>query len=212
MIADPIEEYISAHIDAEPPHLRRIYRDTHIYQLYPRMCSGHLQGRVLKMLTEMIAPRRVLELGTFTGYSALSIAEGLPAGGEIWTVEIDDEMEDLIRGNIEAAGMSDRVHLVIGDALEVVPSLGVSDWDMVLIDANKRLYADYYRMVLPMVRPGGYILADNTLWDGKVTRPEECHDAQTRGILDFNDMVAADKSVEKVILPMRDGLTIMRKL
>lgn len=211
MTADLIEEYICAHIDAEPPHLRRIYRDTHIYQLYPRMCSGHLQGRVLKMLTEMIAPRRVLELGTFTGYSALSIAEGLPAGGEIWTVEIDDEMEDLIRANIEAAGMADRVHLVIGDALDVVPKLGITDWDMVLIDANKRLYTDYYRMLLPMVRRGGYILADNTLWDGKVTRSEECRDAQTRGILDFNDMVASDGAVEKVILPMRDGLTVMRK-
>lgn len=212
MTSDPIEDYICGHIDAEPAQLRRLYRDTHIYQLYPRMCSGHLQGRVLKMLTSMIAPRRILELGTFTGYSALCMAEGMPADAELWTVEIDDEMEDAIRGQFDQSPYGSRMHLLIGDALEQVPRIGITDWDMVLIDANKRLYSSYYEMILPLVRPGGCILADNTLWDGKVIRPEECHDPQTRGITEFNDLVAADPRVEKVILPMRDGLTIIRKI
>lgn len=212
MTSDPIEDYICEHIDAEPPHLRRIYRNTHVYQLYPRMCSGHLQGRVLKMLTQMIAPHRLLEIGTFTGYSALCMAEGMPGDAELWTVEIDDEMEDLIRSNFEESPACGRMHLVVGDALDEVPRLGITDWDMVLIDANKRLYSRYYEMLLPMVRSGGYILADNTLWDGKVLHPGECHDAQSEGILAFNDLVASDTRVEKVILPMRDGLTIIRKL
>ncbi len=211
-MVDTIDDYICSHIDAEPQQLRKLYRDTHVYQLYPRMCSGHLQGRVLKMLTRMIAPRRILEMGTFTGYSALCMAEGMPDGAELWTVEIDDEIEDAILAQFEASPRASDMHLVIGDALQVVPDLGISDWDMVLIDANKRIYSDYYRMVFPLVRKGGYIIADNTLWDGKVLNPEECRDAQTRGILEFNDLVASDMRVEKVILPMRDGLTVIRKL
>lgn len=211
-MVDTIDDYICSHIDAEPQQLRKLYRDTHVYQLYPRMCSGHLQGRVLKMLTRMIAPRRILEMGTFTGYSALCMAEGMPDGSELWTVEIDDEMEDAILAQFEASPKASDMHLVIGDAMKVVPALGISDWDMVLIDANKRIYSDYYRMVFPFVRKGGYIIADNTLWDGKVLNPAECRDAQTRGILEFNDLVASDTRVEKVILPMRDGLTVIRKL
>lgn len=211
-MVDTIDDYICSHIDAEPQQLRKLYRDTHVYQLYPRMCSGHLQGRVLKMLTRMIAPRRILEMGTFTGYSALCMAEGMPDGSELWTVEIDDEMEDAILAQFEASPKASDMHLVIGDAMQVVPALGISDWDMVLIDANKRMYSDYYRMVFPFVRKGGYIIADNTLWDGKVLNPAECRDAQTRGILEFNDLVASDTRVEKVILPMRDGLTVIRKL
>lgn len=211
-MVDTIDDYICSHIDAEPQQLRKLYRDTHVYQLYPRMCSGHLQGRVLKMLTRMIAPRRILEMGTFTGYSALCMAEGMPDGAELWTVEIDDEMEDAILAQFEASPKASDMHLVIGDAMQVVPALGISDWDMVLIDANKRIYSDYYRMVFPFVRKGGYIIADNTLWDGKVLNPAECRDAQTRGIIEFNDLVASDTRVEKVILPMRDGLTVIRKL
>lgn len=212
MASDPIEDYICGHIDTEPEALKRIYRDTNMYQLYPRMCSGHLQGRVLRMLTQMISPRRVLELGTFTGYSALCMAEGMAPDGHLWTVEIDDEMEELIQGYFNASPWKDRIHLVIGDALEKVPELGDGPWDLVLIDANKRLYTEYYEMILPRVRKGGYILADNTLWDGKVTRPDECRDAQTKSIIAFNDLVASDTRVEKVILPLRDGLTLIRKI
>ena len=208
----PIDDYISSHIDAEPENLRRLYRDTHLYQLYPRMCSGHVQGRILTMLTRMIAPVNILELGTFTGYSALCFAEGMPNGSQLWSVEIDDEMEDLIIEHFSQSPRASDMHLVIGDAMEVVPTLPVSQWDMVFIDANKRLYTEYYEMVLPLVRTGGYIIADNTLWDGKVVDPEAHHDSQTIGIMEFNDHVAAEARVEKVILPLRDGLTIIRKI
>ncbi len=206
-----LEEYILNHIDPEPDNLRRLARDVNVYLLYPRMCSGHLQGRILRMLTAMIAPQRALELGTYAAYSAISIAEGLPPDGRLHTIEIDDEMEDFIRRRLSESPYGDRVTLHIGDAAEIIPTLGGQQWDMVFIDANKRAYTDYYEMILPRLRPGGYILADNTLWDGKVTDPDHNHDAQSRGIMEFNDLVAADSRVERVILPLRDGLTIIRK-
>lgn len=206
-----LEEYISSHISPEPENLHRLYRDTNLTTAYPHMCSGHLQGRILAMLTAMIRPQKILELGTFTGYSALCFAEGMPQGCRLYTVEIDDEMEDRLRREFDASPRGANITLEIGDALEVVPRLGISDWDLVFIDANKRRYCDYFRMILPMVKPGGYILADNTLWGGKVADGQAHNDAQTRGILEFNDMVAADPSVETVILPLRDGLTLIRK-
>ncbi|MDE6450537.1 MAG: O-methyltransferase [Muribaculaceae bacterium] len=206
-----LEEYILDHIDREPDNLRRLSRDVNVYLLYPRMCSGHLQGRILRMLTAMAAPQRVLELGTYAAYSALCIAEGLPPGGHLHTIEIDDEMEDFIRQQLDSSPYGNRVTLHIGDALTLIPTLGDQPWDMVFIDANKRTYVEYYEMILPRLRPGGYIVADNTLWDGKVTDPQHNHDAQSRGIMAFNDLVAADNRVEKVILPLRDGLTIIRK-
>lgn len=206
-----LEDYILDHIDPEPANLRKLARDVNVYLLYPRMCSGHLQGRILRMLTTMISPRRVLELGTYAGYSALSIAEGLPEGGHLDTIEIDDEMEDFIRQRFNESPYGRRITLHIGDADNIIPTLGNEPWDMVFIDANKRSYIDYYNTLLPRVKPGGYILADNTLWDGKVTDPEHNHDAQTRGIIGFNDLVAGDPRVERVILPLRDGLTIIRK-
>lgn len=205
-----LEEYIESHIDAEPPHLHDLYRRTYLTRLYPRMCSGHTQGRMLSMLSKMIAPERILELGTFSGYSALCLAEGLRPGGCLHTVEIDDEAEDALRELFASAPGGETVTLHIGDALDIVPTLG-DGWDLVFIDANKRRYCDYYRMVLPLVRPGGYIIADNTLWDGKVADDSSPSDPQTAGILEFNNLVAADTSVEKVILPIRDGLTIIRK-
>ena len=175
------------------------------------MCSGHVQGRMLKMLTSMVQPQRVLELGAFTGYSTLCIAEGLPEGGHIHTVEIDDEWEDELRNTFAGSGYDESITLHIGDALEVVPAID-EVWDMVFIDANKRLYTEYLEMVLPRVRKGGYILADNTLWDGKVLENPIPADGQTRAIAAFNDAVAADPRVEAVMLPLRDGLTILRKL
>ncbi|MDE7427564.1 MAG: O-methyltransferase [Muribaculaceae bacterium] len=208
---EDLEAYISEHIDAEPEILRRLYRHTHLHHLYPRMCSGHVQGRILRMLTAMIQPHRILELGTFTGYSALCFAEGMPAGAELHTVEVDDENEEELRELFSSHPRGADIHLHIGDALQVIPALP-GKWDLVFIDANKRHYPDYYRMILPQVRPGGYIIADNTLWDGKVVEPQAHTDAQTAGILAFNDAVAADSGVEKVILPVRDGMTIIRKL
>lgn len=205
-----IDEYIDNHISPEPTHLTEVYRHTYLHHLYPRMCSGHSQGRLLKMLTQMVAPRRILELGTFTGYSTLCFAEGMPADCHIHTIEIDDENEEELLDTFGRSPWSDRIHLHIGDALDVIPGIDET-WDLVFIDANKRHYIDYYELVLPRVRPGGYIFADNTLWSGKILDPQANHDAQTRGILDFNDHVAADPRVETVILPIRDGMTILRR-
>lgn len=209
---DLLADYIESHISAEPPHLKALYRHTHLTRLYPRMCSGHLQGRILAMLSKMISPTDILELGTFTGYSTLCLAEGLRQGGRLVTVEIDDEYEDELRQLFASSPGGDRVELVIGDALELIPALSSGQcWDLVFIDANKRHYCDYYRLLIDHVRPGGYILADNTLWDGKIASVPPPSDPQSRGIMDFNDMIAADERVESVILPLRDGLTLLRK-
>lgn len=210
-MTEQLDNYIKAHISPEPPHLAALYRSTHLRHLYPRMCSGHYQGRLLKMLTAMINPSRVLELGTFTGYSALCIAEGLSGDARLHTVEINDEMEDELLELFATSPGGERITLHIGDACDVVSRLD-TDWDLVYIDANKRNYTDYYELIMPRLRPGGFIIADNTLWDGKVADTEANHDAQTRGIVDFNDLVASDPRVETVIIPLRDGLTLIRKL
>ena len=210
-MTEELEEYILQHIDKESEELANLNRETHLYHLRPRMCSGHLQGRLLKMLVRMIRPKTILELGTFTGYSAISLAEGLEDGGELHTIEIDDELEDFIREHFEKSKYSDRLNLHIGDAQQIIPQLG-KKFDLVFIDANKRHYCEYYNLVLDYLNPGGCIIADNTLWDGKVVNYGTKLDAQTEGILKFNDMVAADPRVEKVILPIRDGLTLIHKL
>ena len=206
-----LDEYISDHISAEPKLLADTYRYTYLNHLYPRMCSGHVQGRMLKMLTSMLRPRRVLELGAFTGYSTLCIAEGMPPDGQLHTVEIDDEMEDELLQRFSLSEAAARIHLHIGDALDVVPTLG-DGWDMVFIDANKRHYCEYFELLLPRVKAGGYILADNTLWGGKVIENPAPSDPQSLGIMRFNDLVARDPRVETAIIPIRDGLTILRKL
>ena len=205
---DP-EQYILEHISPEPENLRRLGRDVHLRLLYPRMCSGHLQGRLLTMLTSMISPKRALEIGTYAGYSALCIAEGLPEGGTLDTVEIDDEMESFITAQLRQSVYGNRVTLHIGDIAEILPKLATG-YDMVYMDANKRTYLATFNAVLPHVRPGGFIIADNTLWDGKVTDTHTHHDPQTLGIAEFNAAVAADPRLEKVILPLRDGLTLIR--
>ncbi len=208
---EELEDYILKHIDAEGDDLRRLNRETHLYHLRPRMCSGHLQGRMLKMMVRMIRPQHILELGTFTGYSALCLAEGLADDScRLDTIEIDDELEDFIRAHFDASPLSPRINLHIGDARDVLPTIE-GDFDLVFIDANKREYCQYYEMVFDRVAPGGFIIADNTLWDGKVVDWGKKLDAQTEGILRFNDMIAADDRVEKVILPIRDGLTIIYK-
>ena len=209
-MTEELEEYILAHISPEGEMLRRLNRETHLYHLRPRMCSGHLQGRLLKMFVRMIAPKAILELGTFTGYSALCLAEGIAPDGVVHTIEIDDELEDFIRAHFDASEYGSRIVLHIGDAEQIIPTLDTS-FDLVFIDANERDYVAYYEMAMQVLNPGGFIIADNTLWDGKVVTCTEKIDAQTAGILAFNDHVAADDRVEVVIIPLRDGLTIIHK-
>ena len=207
--SEKIDEYIVQHIDRESDYMHSLWRATQLHLLYGRMASGHIQGRLLKMLVTMIRPKMVLELGTYSGYSGLCIAEGLEEGAHLHTVEINDEQEDFTLPWFQRSPYADKITMHIGDAMDIVPRLGLT-FDMAFIDADKRRYVEYYEMVLHHLAPGGYILADNTLWDGHVVE-ENVHDAQTLGIMAFNDLVAADARVEKVILPLRDGLTIIRK-
>ena len=205
-----MDDYILAHIEPEPDYLYRLYRATNIYMLHGRMASGHLQGRLLKMLVQMIKPLRILEVGTFSGYSAICMAEGLDDDGRLYTFEINDEQEDFTRPWIEGSPVADRIEFIIGDAITEAPKLGIT-FDMAFIDGDKRTYVETFEMVLNILKPGGFILADNTLWDGHVTDPAYDKDQQTQGIRRFNDHIAADNRVEQVILPLRDGLTLIRK-
>ena len=210
MKGEKLEDYILSHIEPEPEYLYRLWRATNVHTIHGRMASGHLQGRLLKMLVEMIRPQRVLEIGTFSGYSAISMAEGLPEGGRLYTFEINDEMEDFTRPWIEGSAVADRIEFIIGDALVEAPKLGIT-FDLAFMDGDKRTYRDCYEMVMRILRPGGFILADNTLWDGHVVDHAYDKDRQTQGIETFNDYIAHDKCVEQVILPLRDGLTLIRK-
>ena len=205
-----LEDYILAHTEPEPDYLYRLWRATNVHTIHGRMASGHLQGRLLKMLVQMIRPQRVLEVGTFSGYSAISMAEGLPDDGHLYTFEINDEMEDFTRPWIEGSAVASKITFIIGDALIEAPKLGLT-FDLAFIDGDKRTYRDCYEMVLSILRPGGFILADNTLWDGHVVEEAYSKDHQTQGITDFNDYIAADDRVEQVILPLRDGLTLIKK-
>ena len=205
-----LDEYILAHIDAEGDYLHRLYRATHTKLLYGRMASGHLQGRLLTMIVKMVRPKTILEIGTYSGYSGLCLAEGLDEGGMLHTFEINDEQEDFTRPWFENSPYADKITFHIGDALDLVPKMDVV-FDLAFIDGDKRKYVEYYEMVMERLSSGGYILADNTLWDGHVLETPPVKDAQTHGIMAFNDLVAEDKRVEKVILPLRDGLTIIRK-
>lgn len=205
-----IEQYILNHSEAEPDYLYRLYRATNIYLLHGRMASGHLQGRLLKMMVQMIKPKRILEVGTFSGYSAICMAEGLDEDGRLYTFEINDEQEDFTRPWIENSPVADKIEFIIGDAITEAPKLGI-DFDMAFIDGDKRTYVETYEMVLSIMKPDGIILADNTLWDGHVIDPAYDHDYQTQGIRRFNDHIAQDERVEQVIIPLRDGLTVIRK-
>jgi predicted O-methyltransferase YrrM len=206
-----LDDYILKHIDPEGDYLYRLWRATNVHLLRGRMASGHLQGRLLKMIVSMIHPKNILEVGTFSGYSAICMAEGLPEGGRLYTYEINDEMEDFTRPWIEGSAVSDKIEFIIGDANVEAPKLGI-EFDMAFIDGDKRTYLETYETVLRLLRPGGFILADNTLWDGHVLEIPKPADRQTQGIEDFNEYIARDKRVERVILPLRDGLTIIRKL
>lgn len=205
-----IEKYILDHSDPEGDYLYRLYRATNIHLLHGRMASGHLQGRVLKMLVRMIRPKNILEIGTFSGYSAICLAEGLEEGGMVYTFEINGEQEDFTRPWIEQSAVADKIRFIIGDAMTEAPKLGV-EFDMAFVDGDKRTYMESYEMVLSLLRPGGFILADNTLWDGHVVDHAYDKDKQTHGIEAFNDFVARDPRVERVMLPLRDGLTLIYK-
>ena len=205
-----LDDYILQHIDPEPDYLYRLWRATNIHMLHGRMASGHLQGRLLKMLVTMIRPKNILEVGTFSGYSAICMAEGLEEDGLVYTFEINDEQEDFTRPWIENSPVADKIRFIIGDAVTEAPRLGVT-FDMAFIDGDKRTYRETYEMALSVLRPGGFILADNTLWDGHVVDAAYDRDAQTQGIETFNDYVLCDQRVERVILPLRDGLTLIRK-
>ena len=207
---ESLNEYILQHIEPEPDYLYRLWRATNIHMLHGRMASGHLQGRLLKMLVQMIQPKNILEVGTFSGYSALCMAEGLEEGGRLYTFEINDEQEDFTRPWIEGSPVADKIEFIIGDANVEAPKLGIV-FDMAFIDGDKRTYQQTYETVLSLLRPGGFIIADNTLWDGHVIDPNYQKDQQTRGIETFNDFVKNDTRVEQVILPLRDGLTLIRK-
>lgn len=209
-----LDRYIEAHSSSEPQWLYNLNRLTNLRLLNGRMCSGPVQGRLLKMIVGMIDPKRALELGTFSGYSALCIAEGMSADAHLDTIEADDELEDFIRqGFAQApAEIAGKITLHIGPALQVISQMEPESFDFIFIDADKREYTAYYDAVMPLLRHGGYILADNTLWDGHVVDPAYDRDRQTLGVRQFNDTVAADPRVEKVIIPLRDGLTLIRKL
>ena len=207
---EAIEAYILQHMDEESDYLKALYRQTHVKLINPRMTSGHLQGRLLKMLVQMVRPQRVLEIGTFTGYSALCMAEGLEEGAMLHTYEIDDELEDFTRPWIEGSPHGHKVCFHIGNALNEVPHLGET-FDLVFMDGDKRQYMQYYEMVMQHTSPNAIILADNTLWDGHVVDKAYLGDRQTAAINEFNAYLAADQRVEKFILPLRDGLTMIRK-
>ena len=212
IMEETIYKYIEKHINPENEALDWVIRQTHVRTNHARMLSGKIQGQLLRMLVQMSGASRILELGTFTGFSAICLAGALPEGGHLDTLELNDELEDLIREGFERAGVADKITLHIGDCKQTLRQLRNQVYDIVYIDANKREYNEYYELVFDMVRHGGLILADNVLWDGKVCMEPVPQDQQTQAIVRFNDAIASDKRVESVILPLRDGLSIIRKL
>ncbi len=204
-----LTDYLEAHTTRPHPYLQRLYRATHLHLLYPRMASGPLQGQLLRMLMQMVRPRCVVEIGTYSGYSALAMASGMEAGTEIHTFEISDEQARFTQPWLEGSPFPPTIRQWVGNVFELLPPMGL-DIDLAFVDANKREYVAYYDLLMSVLKPGAWILADNTLWDGHVIDPHYDRDAQTQGIRAFNDRVAADPRVEQVILPERDGLTLIR--
>jgi predicted O-methyltransferase YrrM len=210
MIDSKIEAYIETHTTPEIEILKELNRQTHLRTFYPRMLSGHIQGKFLEMVCHMIQPKRVLEIGTFTSYSAIAIAQGIPDDALIYTIEVNEEMESFIREFITKSGMDKKIKLMMGDALEIIPTLDES-FDLVFIDADKEQYVDYYKMAKQKLRPGGFIIADNVIWSGKVLEKSSRTDKETQGIVAFNEFVKNDTDVEQVMLSIRDGLLLIRK-
>ena len=209
-ISKKLDDYICAHSENEPEILNQLNRETHLNVLVPRMLSGHFQGRVLSMLSHMIKPKNVLEIGTYTGYSALCFAEGLADGGMVTTIDKNEELEDLVNEYVVKAGYEDKIQCLIGDAMEVIPTLD-EEFDLVFIDADKSNYINYYNLVIDKVSKGGYILVDNVLWSGKVMEKVAVEDEDTSVLIEFNKLIHEDERVQEVLLPIRDGLMIARK-
>lgn len=209
-IADNLDQYVCAHSENEPEILADLNRRTHVSVIQPRMLSGHYQGRVLSMLSHMIQPEKVLEIGTYTGYSALCLAEGLKEKGQLTTIDVNEELEDFVASYIEKAGMGDRITQLIGDAIDIIPTLD-EQFDIVFIDADKKNYCNYYDLVFDKVKSGGYIIADNVLWSGKVLEDYDSLDRETKILMDYNRKIHEDQRVQEVLLPIRDGIMIARK-
>lgn len=210
-IESELDSYVESHISAEPKDLHRLTRESYLRLTNGRMCSGHLQGRLLKMLTQLCNPQLAVELGTFTGYSALCIAEGMSDGARLVTIEVDDELEDFIGHQLDSSEHGKKVDLRIGKALEICREFEDGSVDMMFIDADKREYPAYLDEAVRMLRPGGLIIADNTLWSGHVCDPAYAKDPQTRGVREFNEMAANLPGFDTVILPIRDGISLLRK-
>ncbi|MDW3192863.1 MAG: O-methyltransferase [Cytophagales bacterium] len=208
-LSQDLNSYVQRHTGSASELLNRIERETHLHVLMPRMISGHLQGRVLSMLMKMIQPKFILEIGTYTGYSALCMAEGLAANGKLVTIDKNEELEDRVKGYFEASAYQSQIDFLVGNAMEIVPTLD-QPWDVVFLDADKTNYLNYYQMVFDQVQPGGYIIADNVLWSGKVL-DEKVLDEDTEALKLFNKEVQADSRVENVLFPLRDGIMIVRK-
>jgi caffeoyl-CoA O-methyltransferase len=210
-IDEKIEAYSLDHSQPESEVLKKLNRDTHAHVLMPRMLSGHMQGNLLSMLSNMIQPKQILEIGTYTGYSGICLAQGLQQGGKLHTIDINEELEKMVRSFFNDAGLTDKVNYYIGNALEIIPTINET-FDLVFIDADKKNYSAYYDLVFNKVRKGGYIIADNVLWSGKILTSPEKMDADTKAMDDFNKKVHADTRVEHTLLPVRDGLMIARKI
>lgn len=211
MIDPRLEEYIENHTTQEPELLYQLRRQTFLHTPYPRMLSGPVQGRFLGMISRMIRPERILEIGTFTGYSAICLAGGLAPGGILHTLEAEPGYAEIAREYFRKAGLEDHIILHDGDALEIIPQLKET-FDLVFIDAAKEHYSDYYKAVFDKIKPGGYILADNALWDGRVLEGSSAKDPETKGIIRFNDEIQQDERVENVLVSIRDGIMLIRKL
>ncbi len=209
-ISADLQAYVEAHSDEESALLANLNRDTYTKVMLPRMLSGQLQGRMLSMLSQMIQPKRILEIGTYTGYSAICMAEGMQEDGKLITLDINEELEVMVRGYFEKAGLTQKIDYRIGNAMELIPEIDET-FDLVFIDADKKNYTNYFNLVFEKVRPGGFIIGDNVLWSGKVVQTEKKTDKDTQAILDFNRFVHEDDRVENVLFPVRDGLMVIRK-
>ncbi len=205
-----LQKYILNHTENESKILKELNRQTHLKTLNPRMLSGHLQGKILQMLSKMIQPKHILEIGTFTGYSAISLAQGLKKNGKLYTIEINEELVDFTKSYFKKANLNEKIEFHIGDALKIIPKINVK-FDLVFIDAEQQQYLNYYNLIFNKVKSGGFIIADNALWDGKVVKKTEEDDLYTKGILEFNKFVNNDTRVENVLFPVRDGLMVLRK-
>ncbi len=211
MLDPQIEKYIEDHTTPESELLKELNRQTHLRTFYPRMLSGNVQGKFLEMICWMFQPKRVLEIGTFTGYSAIAMAQGLPKDGLIFTIEVNEEMESFIHEYISKSGLERKIKLLMGDALEIIPTLE-EEFDLVFIDADKEQYVDYYKLAKTKLKRGGFIIADNVLWSGKVIEKSSKTDKETQGIVEFNEFVKNDSEVEQLMLSIRDGLMLIRKV